>query len=105
MERPYKAYDAKGKEYGYVTMLDARQACDIAGYTLNPPGTKAAEATVTRLDYKNMSTEAIRQMCVQRQIKGYMVLNRDQQVTALIERDAQDAAALTRNKHAESVGA
>lgn len=90
MERPFKAYDKDGTEYSYTTALDARQACEFAGYTLTKPGEKPKAATAGRMDYDNMNSDAIRQQCLVRGVVGYMTLDRKQQIAALRERDKQD---------------
>lgn len=92
MERKFSAYAPDGTEHRYKTALDAQQACDLAGYTLHRPGTNPAAAPQQRTNYGQLSSEAIVRLCVQRNVRGYMTMNRDQQIKALQERDAQDAS-------------
>lgn len=95
---PFVAYDEDGNAHRYRTALDANQACDLAGYTLHPPGTDPRTSTQKRVNYNQLSSEAIVKLCVQRSIRGYMTMNRDQQIQALEDRDEEDARALLKGK-------
>jgi len=91
----FVAYDKDGNEHRYFTMLDARQACELAGYTLTPPGQPGAAPSFARQDYDSMNTDALRKQCLTRQIPNYMNMNRDDWIVALKARDNEDAARLT----------
>lgn len=90
----FVAYDKDGTEHRYYTMLDARQACELAGYTLTKPGEPGAEPTFARQDYMSMNTDSLRKQCLMRQIPNYMNMNRDEWIEALKKRDNEDAARL-----------
>lgn len=90
----FPAYDANGVEHRYETMLDARQACELAGYTLTPPGMSASVGSTPRQDYENMNLDTLRKQCLVRQIPNYMRMNRDEWIEALKARDIEDAARL-----------
>ena len=90
----FPPYDRDGVEHRYRTALDARQACELAGYTLTPPGQSVSVASTPRQDYENMNTDTLRKQCLVRQIPDYMKMNRDDWIVALKVRDAEDAARL-----------
>lgn len=96
----YACYDADGNEYRYNAMIDRHQACNIAGYTMDPPGTEARPTANPMRNYKGMSAEDLRKQCAIRDIKAYPLLNREQQVEALQDRDLQEAAAIASNAKA-----
>lgn len=87
----FPAYDADGKEYLYTTALDARQACELAGYTLTRPGVESPQSAPARQDYENMNLDTLRKQCLVRQIPNYMRMNRDEWIEALKARDLEDA--------------
>lgn len=94
--KPFVAYDADGKEYAYKTALDARQACELAGYTLTKPGSDPTPSSVApRQDYANMNSDMLRKQCLVRQIPNYMNMERDEWIEALKARDLEDAARLS----------
>ena len=87
----FPAYDADGKEHLYTTALDARQACELAGYTLTRPGVESPQSAPARQDYENMNLDTLRKQCLVRQIPNYMRMNRDEWIEALKARDLDDA--------------
>lgn len=93
-QQKFPAYDADGKEYLYTTALDARQACELAGYTLTRPGVESPQSVPARQDYENMNLDTLRKQCLVRQIPNYMRMNRDEWIEALKARDLEDAARL-----------
>jgi len=86
-KKPFKAYDADGIEYGYKTAVDQEDACSIAGYTRTRPGEAMPSTPNPMRQYDKMSAEDLRRLCIAKDIKGYKLLNREQQVDALLESD------------------
>lgn len=102
--RPYKAYCAKtGDTIGFDTPLDLAQALSMGHVVLSADGGAPIAADPTR-NYGAMDSESLRKLCINRGVKGYLVLNRGQQVEALQELDAQEAAALAASKPAKKKG-
>ena len=94
MPREFKCYDGKGVEYAYDTAIDQHQAMMLAGYTLTPPGTPEPPTADPMRAYEKLSAEELRKLCAGRRIKGYVTMNRDEQVQALRDSDAAMAEKL-----------
>lgn len=105
LRRKYKAYCAKTHDViGFDTPLDLAQALNMGHVVLSMDGSAPIAADPTR-NYDAMDSESLRKLCIQRSVKGYMLLNRDQQVEALQAMDKHEAEmreadkpALTRKK-------
>lgn len=91
--RPFKAYDAAGNAVYFRHLVDKRQAMETFGLTELPPGTPGQAAANPFKDYESKSSEAIRELCIARNVVGYMLLDKGQQIDALRELDKRDDAA------------
>lgn len=93
--RAHRAYCAKsGRLVGFDTPLDLQQALSMGHVTLQKPGEAAPIAENPARNYAAMDSESLRKLCVVRDIRGYMAMNRDAQIEALQDRDRQEAEML-----------
>lgn len=88
--RPFKAYRADGKAEYFKHLVDKRQAMETFGLTEHPPGTPDADAPDPFKDYENKSTEAVRELCIARNVVGYQLMDKSQQIEALRVLDKRD---------------
>lgn len=96
-KRPHKAYCAKtGEIVGFDHPIDLNQALSMGHVQLHKPGEDPGESLPNPArHYEGMSSDDLRKLCVARDIKGYMVLTREQQIQALRERDALETKMLS----------
>ena len=91
--RPFKAYDAQGNAVYFNHLVDLRQSMEMHGLTAAPPGTPEEDAPSPFKDYDAKSSEAVIDLCIQRNVVGYLTLSKAQQIEALRDIDRRDEAA------------
>lgn len=86
--RPYKAKDRDtGEVVGFDTLVDLRDA--LAGGFVVRLDAEVGITDPTR-NYRRMTTDQVRQLCHVRNILGYLTMSHEQQIQALLDRDALD---------------
>lgn len=88
--RPFKAYDRDGNAVYFKHAVDMRQGMEMHGLTINPPGTPQPENGNPFKDYESKSTETIRELCIARNVAGYMLMDKAEQIAALRVLDKRD---------------
>lgn len=99
--RPFKAYDRDGNVVAFKHLVDKRQAMETFGLTENPPGQEQPKGGNPFKDYESKSTEEVVTLCIARNIHGYMLMNKTDQIAALRavdQRDFDDRKALNEAK-------
>lgn len=95
--RPFKARDAKtGEVVGFNTLVDLRDAISD-GHVVRID--QAGQPDPSR-NYERLTTDQIRQMCQVRNVRGFLTMNREQQIESLRVLDARDDAELLKARNA-----
>lgn len=89
-KRPYKAYDRTGRPVYFKNLVDMRQGMETHGLTINPPGEEQPPEANPFRDYDSKSTEAVRDLCIARNVAGYMLMDKNEQIAALRALDKRD---------------